>query len=153
MLRIVSACCLAMALGACQTTGGAPEAERPNAFAVTIDAERLGVIIDHATDGAQAVDVDDDENATARADVALKSAAVRLIVLRNEVCRRRLLKGADCVLASWPAWTLEPPSNTTPIETIQRRTEWLSATMDRFTAAGCKAGVASSKDEQFCSVE
>ena len=88
-----------------------------------------------------------------RADSALKSSAARLIELRNEACVKKLVTGPACELKDWPAWTLDPPAAGTPIEEIDRRSQWLSQQMAPFTDAGCEAGRKATKDDLFCSVE
>ena len=131
-------------------------AESLDPFVVMIDAERWGVIIDKARDGVRDAPGPEDayfENEMYRADVALKSGAARLIELRNEACAKGLLTGAACELGDWPAWTREPPTDRTPIEEIQRRSDWLSEKMAPFTSVGCEAGRRATGDELFCSVE
>jgi hypothetical protein len=66
---------------------------------------------------------------------------------------KALVTGAACNLGEWPGWTREPPTDKTPIEEIQRRSDWLSGQMDRFTSVGCEAGRKATGDELFCSVE
>lgn len=126
-------------------------------FIVMVDAERWGVIIDRAVEGVrEAPDPNYEqraENELYRADSSLKSSAAALIGLRNAVCDKGLLKGEDCELKDWPAWTLEPPTDKTPIAEIQRRSDWLSGQMDRFTSVGCDAGRKATNDDLFCSVE
>jgi hypothetical protein len=156
MLRPGLACALALMLGACQTPVRTDGGEPLDSFAVSIDAQRWGVIIDKALEGvieAPYASATLEESDALRADAALKSGAAKLILLRNDVCRRGLLPASECILAAWPAWTMEPPSPTTPIEVLDRRSAWLGATMDRFTAVGCAAGRKASGDELFCSVE
>ena len=131
-------------------------AESLDPFVVMIGAERWGVIIDKARDGVRDAPGPEDayfENEMYRADVALKSGAARLIELRNEACAKGLLTGAACELGDWPAWTREPPTDRTPIEEIQRRSDWLSEKMAPFTSVGCEAGRRATADELFCSVE
>ncbi len=168
--RLAFACLCVSALGACspQTTAAQPQQAEKSAqpaappgepldpFVVMTGAERWGVIIDKALDGAREANVPTagvDESDMFRADHALKSAAARLIELRNQVCRQGLVTGDACTLKDWPAWTLEPPTDKMPIEEIQRRSDWLSAAMDPFTSAGCEAGRKATKDDLFCSVE
>lgn len=133
----------------------APTAEPLDPYVVMIGAERWGVIMDKALEGARAAAgiATVEKGDMFRADRALKSGAARLIELRNEVCGQELVTGEACILKDWPAWTREPPTDTTPIEEIQRRSDWLSLEMDPFTSAGCEAGRKASKDELFCSVE
>ena len=125
-------------------------------FVVMIDAERWGVIIDKAREGVREAPAPTDayfENEMYRADASLKSGAASLIELRNEACAKGLVAGAACNLGDWPAWTHEPPTDRTPIDEIQRRSDWLSGQMDRFTSAGCEAGRKATGDDLFCSVE
>ncbi|MFT3724898.1 MAG: hypothetical protein QM773_15110 [Hyphomonadaceae bacterium] len=171
--RLAFACLSSAFLGACgPPPPAAPvqQAEKPpqpaapaaapseplDPFVVMIGAERWGVIMDKALDGAREAVVPTagvDESDMFRADRALKSGAARLIELRNQVCGQGLVTGDACVLKDWPAWTLEPPTDKTPIEEIQRRSDWLSGAMDPFTSAGCDAGRKATKDDLFCSVE
>jgi hypothetical protein len=141
----------------CQTSGPTPAGKTsPDPFAVAIDAQRWGVIIDKAQAGvieAPYADAALEDNDVLRADAALKSGAAKLIVLRNAVCRRGLLSAKECALSAWPAWALEPPSSSTPLDVLDRRSAWLGETMDRFAAIGCDAGRKASGDAQFCSVE
>ena len=156
MLRPGLACAAALALCACQTPAKAASGEALDSFAVSVDAERWGVIIDKALDGvieAPYANASLEESDALRADAALKSGAAKLILLRNDVCRRGLLPATECALPSWPTWTSEPPSPNTPLEVLDKRSAWLGATMDRFAAIGCAAGRKASGDELFCSVE
>src|SRR5689334_5334181 len=150
-------------LAACQQ---APQPQSPAAqasgekldpFVVMVDAERWGVILDKALDGVrEAPDPAGDarlEDEMFRADISLKSSAAQLIELRNRACAKGLVTGEACQLRNWPAWTMEPPKTGVPIEEIQRRSDWLSAEMDRFTEAGCEAGRKATNEQQFCSVE
>jgi hypothetical protein len=145
-----------MAAG-CQASGPTPAGKTPpDPFAVAIDAQRWGVILDKAQAGvteAPYADAALEDNDVLRADAALKSGAAKLVVLRNDVCRRGLLSAKECALSAWPAWTLEPPSSSTPLDVLDRRSAWLGETMDRFAAIGCDAGRKASGDAQFCSVE
>ncbi|HEV7689940.1 MAG TPA: hypothetical protein VGO52_03930 [Hyphomonadaceae bacterium] len=142
-----------------QATTQAPQAsaEKLDPFVVMIGAERWGVIIDKALDGVrEAPDPTSDqrmEDDMYRADGALKSSAARLIELRNAACVKGLVTGDACELRNWPAWTMEPPKTGVPIEEIERRSDWLSAEMDRFTSAGCDAGKKATGEDPFCSVE
>jgi hypothetical protein len=124
-------------------------------FVVMIGAERWTVILERATEGAIAA-----TDATAiersdlyRADAALKRGAAQVIELRNWVCGKGLVTGADCNLPEWPAWTRDLPTGDTPIDEIDRRSAWLSGVMDPFTTAACEAGRKASNDDLFCSVE
>jgi hypothetical protein len=131
-------------------------AEPLDPFVVSIDAQRWGVIIDRAADGArEAPDSNPalDQSDMYRADAALKSAAARVIELRNTVCAKGLLSGDACILKDWPAWTLEPPTGDTPISVIDQRSQWLSTVMSPFTEVGCDAGRKVTQDDLFCSVE
>lgn len=160
----------ALALAACQPQQQAAKAPEPappvaapatpseplDPFVVAIGAERWGVIIDKAMDGAQqsavpsaGVDLGD----LYRADAALKSGAASLIELRNQVCSQGLVTGAACELKDWPAWTREPPTDKTPLAELDRRSQWLGEAMQPFTDAGCEAGRKATKDDLFCSVE
>jgi len=158
MPRILLACAIA-ALAACQAPAPPQTetaAEKLDPFVVMIDAERWGIIIDKAIDGAREAPGPSDvphENEMYRADVALKSGAARLLQLRNDVCAKGILTGDACVIRNWPAWTRDPPTDKTPIEEINRRSQWLGEAMQPFTDAGCEAGRAASSDRQFCDVE
>lgn len=151
----------AIALAACQQQPVAPPPDTARAvpldpFVVMVDAERWGVIIDKAREGVREAPGPTDayfENEMYRADASLKSSAAGLIELRNEACVKALVTGAACDLGEWPAWTREPPTDKTPIEEIQRRSDWLSGQMDPFTSVGCEAGRKATGDDLFCSVE
>jgi hypothetical protein len=148
-------------LAACQQAPGPQQpqaaAEELDPFVVMIGAERWGVIIDKALEGVrEAPDPAFDarmEDEMYRADAALKSSAARLIELRNVACVKGLVTGDACQLRNWPSWTMEPPRSGVPIEEIQRRSDWLSEAMERFTEAGCEAGRKATGEELFCSVE
>jgi hypothetical protein len=131
--------------------------EKLDPFVVMVDAERWGVLLGKALDGVrEAPDPTFDkrmEDDMYRADGALKSGAAKLIELRNEACVKGLVSGDACELRNWPAWTMEPPKAGVPIDEIQRRSDWLSAEMERFTDAGCEVGRKATKEELFCSVE
>jgi hypothetical protein len=147
----------ALFVAGCQTPNTSATPTEPlDPFVVMIGAERWGVIIDKAVEGAREAPSPGDafyENEMYRADAALKSGAARLVVLRNDVCKRGLLTGDACLLKDWPAWTLDPPTDKTPIEEIERRSAWLGGAMQPFTDAGCEAGRKAANDDLFCSVE
>jgi hypothetical protein len=147
---------LALTMAGCQTAAKPAAAEPLDPFVVGIDAQRWGVIIDKAQEGvieAPYANAALEESDALRADAALKSGAARLIVLRNDVCRRGLLSVKECALSPWPAWTMEPPTSATTLEVLDKRSAWLGEQMQRFTDIGCAAGRKASGDEQFCSVE
>jgi hypothetical protein len=149
---LLAACQQAPTPGVVQTA-----TEKSDPFVVMIGAERWGVIIDKALEGVReapepAFDARTDEDMY-RADKALKSGAAALIQLRNEACVKGLVTGDACQLRNWPAWTMEPPKTGVSIEEIERRSDWLSLEMERFTEAGCAAGRKATNEELFCSVE
>ena len=168
---LVAAGFAAALLGACERPQVPPpvessEAPAPSApqepvepldpFVVMIGAERWGVLIDKAYQGAIEAPyannaLNDDDRL--RTDRAVKSGAAELIKLRNMICAKGLLSGADCELGSWPAWVMEQPVGDLSWEELDARSEWLSIQMDRFTAVGCEAGRTASGDRQFCDVE
>ena len=166
-VRFLMAAGLAAALlGGCQTHPAVEQGPHPVAqqepaealdpFVVMIGAERWGVLIDKAYQGAiEAPYANDalDEDDRLRTDRAVKSGAAELIKLRNMVCAKGLLSGADCDLGSWPAWVMEPPAANLSWEEMDARSEWLSIQMDRFVSVGCAAGRNASGDRQFCDVE
>jgi hypothetical protein len=134
----------------------AQPAEKLDPFVVMVDAERWGVIIDKAREGVREAPDRADANSGSemfRADAALKSSAASLLELRNAACAKGLVTGAACDLKDWPAWTREAPTASTPIEEIDRRSQWLGETMQPFTDVGCEAGRKATKDDLFCSVE
>ncbi len=138
------------------TPQGNTPTEDLDPFVVMIGAERWTVILDKAIEGArEAPDPTGvaEETDLYRADAALKNGAAMVIELRNRVCRKGLVTGAACTLPEWPAWTREPPTGSTPIEEIDRRSGWLDTVMAPFTDAGCDAGRKALKDDMFCSVE
>jgi hypothetical protein len=140
---------------AAETQQGNTPAEDLDPFVVMIGAERWTVILERAIEGAIAAT---DANAIERsdlyrADAALKRGAAMVIELRNWVCGKGLVAGADCNLPEWPAWTRELPTGDTPMVEIDRRSAWLSEVMDPFSSAACEAGRKASGDELFCSVE
>jgi hypothetical protein len=156
LLTVLAAATLLACQQPSQPQSAAGPAEPLDPFVVMIGAERWGVIIDRALEGVRespGSGASNVENEMYRADVALKSGAANLIELRNEACAKGLVAGAGCELNAWPAWVLEPPTDKTPIEEIDRRSEWLSGEMDRFTSAGCEAGRTATGDRQFCDVE
>jgi len=124
-------------------------------FLVMVGAERWGVIIDKAHEGAIEApeDVALSEDQVLRADMAVKDGAAALLELRNRICGKGLMKGDACIIKDWPAWASEPPTSATPLAEIERRSDWLSLAMSPFTDLGCAEGRKASKDEMFCSVE
>jgi hypothetical protein len=96
---------------------------------------------------------DFDQSEMYRADAALKEGAAALIELRNRVCGQGLVTGDACQLRDWPEWTREPPTDQTPIEEIERRSQWLGEIMGPLTAAGCEEGRKATGEDLFCSVE
>jgi hypothetical protein len=165
----VRAAAVLLALAACvpqepqpaeQPPPSPPQDASPSApldpFVVMIDAERWGVIIDRAMEGARMAAIpsaDFDQSEMYRADAALKEGAAALIELRNRVCGQGLVTGDACQLRDWPEWTREPPTDQTPIEEIERRSQWLGEIMGPFTAAGCEEGRKATGEDLFCSVE
>lgn len=138
---------------AAPTTPATPS-EPLDPFVVSVDAQRWGVLISKARDGVREAPTPPgapEDTDLFRADRSLKNSAAELLQLRNDACMRGLATGAACTLGEWPAWTLEPPSPNTPIEEIDRRSQWLSTQMSALTEIGCDAG--RKTDEMFCSVE
>lgn len=136
-----------------QQRGNTPP-EDLDPFVVMIGAERWTVILDKAIDGAiQAPDAVAEQTELYRADAALKRGAAMVIELRNWVCGKGLVTGAQCTLPEWPAWTRELPTGDTPIDEIDRRSAWLDEVMAPFTGPACDAGRTASGDDLFCSVE
>jgi hypothetical protein len=141
----------------------APSAPEPSPsepldpFVVMIGAERWEVILDRALEGiALAPDgpaVAETGSDLYRADAALKSGAARLLELRDQVCGKGLLSGEACRIPNWPSWTGEPPTANTPIEEIERRSQWLGEAMQPFTSVGCQVGRQATGEPLFCSVE
>ncbi len=134
---------------------GATPPEDLDPFVVMIGAERWTVILERSIEGAiQATDANAIERTDLyRADAALKRGAAMVIELRNWVCGKGLVTGADCNLPEWPAWTRELPTGDTPIAEIDRRSGWLDEVMAPFTSAACEAGRKATADDMFCSVE
>lgn len=171
MRIVLAAAAAAAAAAACSPQEAAPdqqtqaspvaEPQRGNTppedldpFVVMIGAERWTVILEKAIDGAiQAPDAVAEQTELYRADAALKRGAAMVIELRNWVCGKGLVTGAQCTLPEWPAWTREVPTGDTPMDEIDRRSAWLSEVMDPFTGPACEAGRTASGDELFCSVE
>lgn len=162
VLSFLVAGAAAFTLSACQQAP-APEVQLGNTpaedldpFVVMIGAERWTVLLEHALNGAReapegpaAAGYDD----LYRTDSALKRGAAMVIELRNSVCSKQLVTGADCTLPDWPAWTLEPPNGNTPLTELDRRSGWLDLVMAPFVEAGCEAGRKASGERMFCSVE
>lgn len=138
------------------TASVTPASEPLDPFLVMVGAERWGVIIDKAHEGAieaPETDIALAENQVLRADMAVKDGAAALLELRNRICGKGLMKGDACVIKDWPAWASEPPTGDTPLAEIERRSDWLSTVMAPFTDLGCAEGRKASKDDMFCSVE
>lgn len=131
------------------------EAEKLDPFVVMIGAERWGVLIDKAMEAVRehvpTTDADF-ENEVLRADRATKDGALAMLVLRNEICGRGLMRGPDCDVAI-PAWVHEAPTSATPLKVIDDRSEWLSIAMDKFVAYGCEQGRQRTGEQMYCSVE
>jgi hypothetical protein len=148
----------ACGLAACQQMTLQEQARshaEPDPMVLMIETGRHGVLIDRALEGVREHAQGDDqqlaENENLRADRAVKDGAVALIGLRNEICGRGLLKGADCNI-SLPSWASEPPTDRTSLKVIQQRSDWLDTAMSKFVELGCEAG-RKATDYQFCSVE
>lgn len=146
-----------LTLAGCQSV--APPAETADdsqdAFVTMIGAERWTVILDRAQEGAYEIpepSVGVAETDQGRADRAVRDGAAKLLVLRNTLCAKSVLRGDDCKI-DWPKWASEPPDPTTPLRVIEQRSDWLSGAMDKFTKIACERGRAASGDELFCSVE
>ena len=135
----------------------ATPAEPLDPLMVAIDAERWNVLLDRGIDatregdGGKATPLD--ENDTLRADLAVHDAVAKLLLLRNALCARGLAKDKTCTLPAMPAWITEPPSASTPLQEIDKRIQWVGATMSDLQEIGCEHGRAVSKDQQYCYVE
>ncbi|MCG8440346.1 MAG: hypothetical protein MI723_00915 [Caulobacterales bacterium] len=149
-LRAFTGAVLAAALTAGQTA--AQEEAAPDLWALVIESERWGVLMDRAMDGiADAPAVE--ESDAARADAALRDGALQLFALRRRACAAGLVDADECGALAAPDWLgapLEPPPS--PAE-IAGRSEWLGAAAQPFIAAGCAAGEARTGDAMFCAVE
>ncbi|MBU6319122.1 MAG: hypothetical protein KGS00_05670 [Alphaproteobacteria bacterium] len=132
----------------------APE-EVPEPFVLAIDAGRLSVLIGRAREGLDegAPAVDQDEDDLVRADRELRRAALELVSLRDEICRRGRLTGQGCVIQGAPSWVFDPPGAAPTGEEISRRTAELLEAMRPFVDVGCGLGQAPQDGPGFCSVE
>lgn len=131
-----------------------PLADDPDPLDWPIRAERLGALIQRASEAADAVIDGSSRYAgayTLRTDVATKDAAAELLILRNKLLGEGL-PGADRRIR-WPAWMLEPPSASTPARVLDGRIEWLATEVEAMTDAICTIAAAKQSDHLICSVE
>ncbi len=152
---------LAAALAAC--AGGPPGAaaagpEEADDFGLMIEAERYGVIIDRATEGAiegQPATTLEEPSELERATRALHRAAHHLYALRAITCGSGLAGSQDCGPLPPPDWLGEPAGTVADAAEIRRRIDWLAEAMSPFVAAGCDAGQSRREEElpHYCSVE
>jgi hypothetical protein len=138
-----------------QPSAAAAAAEPIDPFLLGIETGRWQVLIERATSGADQAPMPApaEEADTLSIDRSLKQGASDLLALRDTVCARNLLPTEKCTIPDWPAWTTEPVTAATPLETLQQRSDWLGSAMSDFVDAGCAAGKAALKDDMFCSVE
>lgn len=153
--------------GTCLTIGAVPalaQDDQPeietDPFALAITAERYGVLIDRAREGAiegQPAMTLDDEITTERAATALRRAVFDLYQLQAITCDFQLVGPDDCGAIAPPEWLGEAPGSTPTPEQIHERIDWLTAHMDPYVEAGCDAGESRRTDEDglphYCSVE
>ena len=145
---------LHFAAAALEHDGGLARGERRGALERADDvAERhlLGRAREGLEEGAPAVEQDDGD--LIRADRDLRLAALELVALRDEICRRGLLTADACVIAGVPSWVFDPPEAAPTAEVIYRRTRELSDAMGPFLEVGCGLGQAPEDGPEFCSVE
>ena len=131
-----------------------PLADDEDPLDLPIQAERLGALIQRASEAADAVVNGSSRYANAytlRADVATKDVAAELLVLRNKLLAQGL-PGADRRI-KWPTWMLEPPSASTPARVLDGRIEWLATEVEAMTDAICTIAAAKQGDHLICSVE
>lgn len=162
--RAMGAIAAAAALAACVTAPPPQDAASdPDPWALTIAAERYGVLIDRAFEGAvegppalTAPEEGDDEDLRLRARAALHANVLGLYRLRALTCGSGLTGGDACGPAPAPDWLGEPHDAVVSWVEIDRRTQWLAAAAAPFIAAGCDAGDSRITDHgapRFCSVE
>ena len=134
-----------------------PEPSFDDVFNLVIETERHGVLIDAALNGAIAAAMaapSEERSDIYRVDYALRSGVRDLLALRDGLCIDGIEPDTTCTEIELPDWTMSPPNvEGTPFSEYQARSEWLSATMQPYIAAGCRAGAAATRDEMFCAVE
>lgn len=88
-----------------------------------------------------------------RADAALKDGALQLLLLRNRLLHRGLVKSSDVRSKSWPAWIFEPPTSKVSPDTLVARLHWLETEASELVEIGCEIGRQRTDEPLFCSVE
>ncbi len=163
MTRLIFAA--AFVLTACAAAPSADPAAAPqpdvsddDAWVTIIEAERYGVMIDRATQGAiegppamTAPDPSDRERAAA----ATQHAAHAIYRLRDIVCAHKTVAPAACGPLPPPAWLGAAPGEEPSWAEIRARIDWVTEHMQPYVDAGCDAGRSrqNSDEPDYCSVE
>jgi hypothetical protein len=122
---------------------------------LAIDAGRLSVLLGRAREGLDegAPAGESNEADLVRTDRALRQAALELVALRDEICRRGQLEGEACQLGSPPTWIFDAPEAEPSALEMARRYQELMELMSPFVETGCALGAPPPDGPAFCSVE
>jgi hypothetical protein len=127
-------------------------------FLLRIDIGRRTVLIERATAGLGVVlpfvltGIDDGPE-LAVLWRALREAGREGVILKELACARGNAPRKACRAFKVPAWIQAEPTPVPPLPTLRQYEEELGERFDPFVDAGCKAGMKTTKDELYCSVE
>ena len=140
---------------------GAPPLSAPDQeelFLLRIDIGRRAVLIERAMAGLGVelpfvlTGIDDGPELTVLWR-ALREAGREGVILKELACARGNAPRKACRAFKLPAWIQAEPTPVPPLSTLRQYEEELGERFDPFVDAGCKAGMKSTKDRLYCSVE
>jgi hypothetical protein len=144
-------------IASAQTT--TPPEDDQDAFILQIDVGRHFVLVDRALAGVGAkIPIVISELGGFGADGAdiwrgLRETARDGVFLKEIMCAKYLVGPRTCRAFKAPDWISAEPTPVPSIKQLRAYEEELSAMLDPYVEAGCKAGRRRTKDDMFCSVE
>ena len=127
--------------------------EFESAFDLTIYAERIGVMLEMAEQGAENDPQEPEADNHQRIHEALHDGVERVYRLRNNLCRAGVETQTTCERLEPPAWLADAPSAKVSLNELSRRIRWLEDAAAPFIKVGCDVAKSRAPDGMACAVE
>lgn len=155
-MRLLVLPALALAL----LSGPVQAAEGDDLGTLSIEAGRLGVMMDQSTDAlkllapnAKDVDLGPPEAQRAYAFEQLVTAVLRYNLVSHEACRRSLVSDKLCLGPFLPGWLKDSAATDHPIADLRVMIDETTGRLMPFWSALCDKGRKVADDETFCAME